>query len=117
MKATKGGGGVEEVIIQEGVPSAIHSEGATAEPVMYMIGCELAGGFLRTHGKKGRDESLNSPGAVYRRLCIADLQVDPEGKQLENVYGWVAKLGMMAISLEGQQMNAKYQGYLPAPCG
>ena len=49
MKAAKGGRTVEEVIIQEGIPSVVTAENVTAEPVIYMIGCELAGGFLRTH--------------------------------------------------------------------
>src|SRR5437868_759300 len=42
MKAAKGGRDVEEVIIQEGIPSIVSTEGASAEPVIYMIGCELA---------------------------------------------------------------------------
>ena len=100
MKAAKGGGGFTELIIQEGVPTVLKDEGATAEPVLYMLGDELAGGFLRTHEKKASNESLNSPGAVYKRLCLSDLKVSAEGCPLENVYGWVAKLGFLAISRE-----------------
>lgn len=104
MKAAKGGGGISEVIIQEGIPSVLTEEGATAEPVLYMVGSELAGGFLRTHGKKDSTESLNSPGAVYKRLCLSDLKVRAEGCVLENVYGWIAKLGLLAISQEAQDL-------------
>ena len=78
----------------------LSTDGATSEPVLYMIGGELAGGFLRTHEKKDATESLNSPGAVYKRLCLSDLRVKAEGCILENVYGWVAKLGFLAISKE-----------------
>ncbi len=106
MKASKGGGGISEVILQEGVPSVLRDEEATAEPVLYMLGQELAGGFLRTHGKKQANESLNSPGAVYKRLCLSDLKVRAEGCVLENVYGWVAKLGLLAISKEAQDLKA-----------
>ena len=102
MKAAKGGGGIQEVIIQEGIPTILSEDGATAEPVLYMIGNELAGGFLRTHSKKDATESLNSPGAVYKRLCLSDLKVRAEGCVLENVYGWVAKLGFLAISKEAK---------------
>lgn len=111
MKAAKGGRDVEEVIIQEGVPSVVMSDGVTAEPAIYLLGCQLAGGFLRTHKEKGPTESLNSPGAVYKRMCVSDLKVSIEGHPLENVYGWVAKLGLLAIGLEGAEMNVQYLGY------
>lgn len=105
MKASKGGGGISEVIVQEGIPSALTTDEATSEPVLYMVGPELVGGFLRTHEKKDSHQSLNSPGAVYKRLCLSDLKVRAEGCLLENVYGWVAKLGLLAISTEASRIN------------
>ncbi|MBX7231291.1 MAG: glutamate--cysteine ligase [Bdellovibrionales bacterium] len=102
MKAAKGGRDIEQVIIQEGIPSLLKSEGATAEPTIYMIGCQLAGGFLRTHGDKSPRENLNSPGAVFRRLCVSDLKVNVAGHPMENVYGWAAKLGFLAIAREAK---------------
>jgi glutamate--cysteine ligase len=111
MKAAKGGREVEEVIIQEGVPSIVKTEGVTAEPAIYLLGCQLAGGFLRTHAEKGPTESLNSPGAVYKRLCVSDLKVSVEGNPMENVYGWVAKIGLLAIGRESAEMNVEYTGY------
>jgi glutamate--cysteine ligase len=117
MKAAKGGRDVEEVIIQEGIPSIVTSDTASAEPVIYMIGCELAGGFLRTHTEKSSTESLNSPGAVYKKLCVADLADDRSNCPKENVYGWTAKLGLLAIGLEAQEMNVKYKDYIKAGCG
>jgi len=117
MKAAKGGRDVEEVIIQEGVPSIVSAEGASAEPVIYMIGCELAGGFLRTHSEKSSTESLNSPGAVYKRLCVSDLAVRAEGCPQENVYGWSAKLGLLAIAMEAREMGVIFKNYKNSPCG
>jgi glutamate--cysteine ligase len=117
MKAAKGGRDVEEVIIQEGIPSIVTSDSASAEPVIYMIGCELAGGFLRTHMEKSSTESLNSPGAVYKKLCVADLADDRSNCPKENVYGWTAKLGLLAIGLEAQEMKVKYKDYIKAGCG
>lgn len=117
MKAAKGGREVEEVIIQEGVPSRVQSDQFTAEPVIYMVGCELGGGFLRTHAEKNAMESLNSPGAVYKKLCMADLHIKPEQCPMENVYGWSARLGLLAIGLEAQEMGVQYQDYIKAPCG
>lgn len=104
MKAAKGGGGISEVIVQEGIPSVLTNADATAEPVLYMVGSELVGGFLRTHGEKDPYQSLNSPGAVYKKLCLSDLKVRAEGCVLENVYGWVAKIGLLAISQEAEDL-------------
>lgn len=117
MKAAKGGRSVEEVIIQEGIPSIVTSDESTAEPVIYMIGSELAGGFLRTHAEKSATESLNSPGAVYKKLCVTDLADDRLGCPRENVYGWSAKLGLLAIGLEARQMNVQFKDYKKAECG
>lgn len=111
MKAAKGGRDVEEVIIQEGIPSIVQADGASAEPVIYMIGSDLAGGFLRTHAEKSSTDSLNSPGAVYKRLCVSDLAINTPGCPQENVYGWTAKLGLLAIAHEAQEMGAVFKGY------
>lgn len=111
MKAAKGGREVEEVIIQEGIPSIVQADAASAEPVIYMIGSELAGGFLRTHADKSSTESLNSPGAVYKKLCVSDLAINTPGCPQENVYGWTAKLGMLAIAMEAQEMGATFKNY------
>lgn len=116
MKAAKGGKEVVEVIIQEGVPSITRADGNTAEPVIYMVGCKLAGGFLRSHSEKSETESLNSPGAVYKRLCVSDLAVDVTGCPLENVYGWISKLALLAIGLEGEQMKVEYKNFIKKIC-
>jgi glutamate--cysteine ligase len=113
MKAAKGGNDVVDVIIQEGIPSRVQNEGATAEPVIYMIGHELAGGFLRSHAEKDSTESLNSPGAVYKRLCVSDLNVSLDSYPLENVYGWSARLGLLAIGHEAREMGVSFLGYHP----
>ena len=116
MKAAKGGNDVEEVILQEGIPSVVKSDNASAEPVVYMIGCELAGGFLRTHAEKSDTESLNSPGAVYKKMCVADLLLNAKGCPNENVYGWSAKLGLLAISAEAKEMGVEFKDYILSSC-
>lgn len=111
MKAAKGGRDVQEVVIQEGIPSIVKADGAIAEPVIYMVGQELAGGFFRAHNEKTDSESLNSPGAVYKRMCIADLAIRQNECPCENVYGWASKLALMAIAMEGQLMKVNYKNY------
>ncbi len=107
MKATKGGGEITELIIQEGIASDLKREGSVAEPAIYLIGSNLTGGFLRTHKEKGMRDNLNSPGAVYRTLCISDLEIEVKGKPMENVYGWIARLGGLALSYELQSINSQ----------
>ena len=102
MKAGKGGRKVTQLILQEGVSTRlIHSQSqARAEPVIYMLGSQLIGGFLRTHREKGVRENLNSPGAVYQKLCMSDLMVQVEGSMEENVYGWISRLALLALGFE-----------------
>lgn len=107
MGYSKGGQNVHEVIIQEGIPTQLSKDGETAEPVIYLVGQDLAGGFMRTHKEKGPTENLNSPGAVFKRLCMSDLMVDVEGAHLENVYGLIAKLNVLAIGQEAKAAGAK----------
>jgi len=118
MKAAKGGREVSEVIIQEGIPTTVLAEGGkTAEPVIYMIGCQLAGGFLRAHGDKDDQDSLNSPGAVYQRLCVSDLEVKMSGCPMENAYGWLAKLSFLSVAIEAKELEAQFQNYnFSGPC-
>ncbi len=103
MKATKGGGRFNSVIIQEGIPTTLKINEESAEAVIYLLGCGLAGGFLRTHGRKGGRDSLNTPGAVFQRMCFSDYEFQKESKMLENVYGTVARLGALALSMEIEQ--------------
>lgn len=107
MKASKGETGVSEIIIQEGIPTALHSsDNQSAEPVIYMIGYQVAGGFLRSHKKKDHKTNLNSPGAVFRRLCMSDLEIKIQGLVMENVYSWLAKLGALALSREMEHLQS-----------
>ncbi len=111
MRAAKGGREVTELIIQEGIPTRYHEpDGGAAEPCIYTVGDDLVGGFLRSHSEKGPDESLNSPGAVYKRLCVSDLQIKIANCPMENVYGWVSRLGVLAIALEAQTGDIKFYG-------
>ena len=105
MKASKGGRKVNRLILQEGISTALSSDQSCAEPVIYTLGAELIGGFLRTHSKKGVRENLNSPGAVYQKLCMSDLMVQVEGKDEENVYGWISRLALLSLAYEIKNRN------------
>jgi glutamate--cysteine ligase len=111
MKAAKGGRDVESLIIQEGVSTRFTTETETAEPCVYMIGRKLVGGFLRTHNQKGPEESLNSPGAIYKKMCMSDLEINLSGCPMENVYGWLSKLSVLSIALEAKKAGVKFIDY------
>ena len=100
MKTAKGGNKITELILQEGISTILTNSNERLEPVIYMVGNNLVGGFLRAHKQKGIKENLNSPGAVYRKLCMSDLTVEIEGRLEENVYGWIAKLAVLALAFE-----------------
>ncbi|MCY4321054.1 MAG: glutamate--cysteine ligase [Bdellovibrionaceae bacterium] len=101
MKASKGETNIKELIIQEGIPTALLSkDNKSSEPVIYMIGSQVAGGFLRSHKTKGHKTNLNSPGLVFKRLCMSDLEIKMKGLAMENVYSWLAKIGSLALLQE-----------------
>jgi len=108
MKAAKAGRRVNQLILQEGVPTEVQYQGATAEPVIYMVGCQTVGYFFRYHSQKQSDESLNSPGAQYKSFPVSSLR----GSSSE----WVAKLGLIAIGFEAQKMNISFKGFHKNPC-
>ena len=113
MKASKGGSKIKELIIQEGIPTSLKddTQKSSVEPVIYMLGSELTGGFLRGHEQQGYKANLNSPGAVYRTLCVSDLEIEVRGHVMENVYGWIAKLGVLALIAEIEKRSLDFRGY------
>ncbi|HAR43803.1 MAG TPA: glutamate--cysteine ligase [Bdellovibrionales bacterium] len=103
---------IHSVVIQEGVPTATLVNRLPAEPVIYLFGDELVGGFLRTHTQRGVEENLNTPGMVFRKLCMSDLRhpqafegafsEESQDKDpiLELVYGTVARISAFAAGRE-----------------
>jgi glutamate--cysteine ligase len=108
MKAAKGGRKVNQLILQEGVPTEIQFEGKSAESVIYMVGCKTVGHFLRYHPEKLKDESLNSPGAKYKSLPVADLY----GSLSE----WVARLGLLSVGFEARKMGVTFKNFHKNRC-
>jgi len=108
MSVIKDGVTVTDVMIQEGVPTFESINDAVAEPVVYMIDRYVVGGFYRVHAERGIDQNLNAPGSQFVPLAFAqqhampDLKAKP-GTAAPNrfyVYGVVARLALLAASLE-----------------
>src|SRR5690606_37359279 len=110
MSVGKNRSQIHSVVVQEGIPTSMIVNRLAAEPAIYLAECELIGGFLRTHTSRGVDENLNSPGMVFKTLCMSDLQSladpqefadsDPAERELELVYGSIARLSSLAAGRE-----------------
>ena len=109
MSTTKGGQPVNRVIIQEGVYTfeTVGAEQAVAEPVVYLWGSNVVGGFYRVHQDRGIDENLNSPGMRFEPIAFPQPCNQPCDKSEPNacqnrlyIYGIVAQLSMLAAARE-----------------
>jgi glutamate--cysteine ligase len=119
MTVIKDGLAVTDMIVQEGVPTFESINDAVAEPVVYMIDRYVVGGFYRVHAERGIDQNLNAPGSQYVPLAFAqqhavpDLKAKP-GTAAPNrfyVYGVVARLGLLAASLELERTDPNPEVY------
>jgi glutamate--cysteine ligase len=71
MRVSKGGKPVRDIVIQEGIPTALKWEsGASAEPVFYLIESKVAGGFLRVNKGKDDHENLNTRGMEFSPMYV-----------------------------------------------
>lgn len=106
MSAIKGGARVTRAIIQEGVFSfeTAGDNESVAEPVVYMMGRYVLGGFYRVHKNRGPDENLNTPGMNFEPLPFTEtcfpLETITNHNDLFYAYGVVARLAMLAASKE-----------------
>ena len=115
MSATKGSQRVERLLIQEGVHTfETMADGAVAEPVIYMIGQFVVGGFYRVHEGRGKDENLNAPGMYFEPLAFAEPCNTPcrERAASECVnrfysYGVIARLAALAAAREIAEVGGK----------
>ena len=109
MSKTKSGQPVHRVIVQEGVYTfeTWGKNNAVAEPVVYLWGQRVVGGFYRVHKERGVDENLNAPGMHFEPLAFATTCHQP--KQVSELdechnrfyaYGVVARLSMLAAARE-----------------
>jgi glutamate--cysteine ligase len=113
MAVGKEGLQVQEVIIQEGVPTCERVDEGVAEPVVYMIDHYVVGGFYRVNLKRGVDENLNAPGMHFKPLAFETGCTLPDNTQAPDAppnrfyaYGVVARLALLAAAIEMEQSSA-----------
>ncbi|HXU93533.1 MAG TPA: glutamate--cysteine ligase [Gallionella sp.] len=114
MAVIKEGLQVHDVLVQEGVYTFEHINDAVAEPVVYMIDRYVVGGFYRVHTGRGVDENLNAPGMSFEPLAFETCCTLPNPAcnpdDMPNrfyAYGVVARLALLAASLELEENNAE----------
>ena len=108
MAVVKEGLVVSNVIIQEGVHTVERIEDKVAEPVVYMIGQHVIGGFYRVHGARGAEDNLNAPGMHFVPLAFAnscnlpDCRATAAGSAPNRfyAYGVVGRLAAAGAALE-----------------
>ena len=109
MSTSKGGNAINQVIIQEGVPTyeTWGDINAVAEPVVYMMDRYVVGGFYRVHTKRGTEENLNAPGMHFEPLAfdepcnVPDSGIDPDASPNRfYTYGVIARLALLAAARE-----------------
>jgi glutamate--cysteine ligase len=115
MMVAKGNRPITQVIIQEGVHTFEIWNNAVAEPVVYMFGQYVIGGFYRVHTGRGVSDNLNSPGMQFEPLPFVKACNIPEfGRKQESkyanrfyVYGVIARLALLAAAREQAAILAK----------
>ena len=108
MTIIKDGQTVNDVIIQEGVYTTELVQNKTAEPVIYMMGSAVIGGFYRTHSAKNNQQNLNAVGASFAPLTFATNCIKPDKNYKTSscsqdklyAYGVIARLSLLASSKE-----------------
>ncbi len=115
MRTGKGKTRVNQVLLQEGIPTRDRHEGSPMEPVIYTVGDKPVGGFYRIHRKRSEFQNLNVRGMEFRRLCFHQVESRApealeEGCQdaadLLSVYGTLARLACLALSREEKEMKS-----------
>lgn len=108
MATGKGKQTVSRVIIQEGVYTyETCGDQAVAEPVIYMIGHHVVGGFYRIHTSRSPQENLNAPGMHFESLGFDQSCNNPDQNLAPDdipnrfyAYGVVARLALLAAARE-----------------
>ncbi len=106
MSTSKGGVPVTKAIVQEGVYTfeTVGEENAVAEPVVYLFGRHVIGGFYRVHNNRGPDENLNAPGMNFIPMAFDSACNAPSANNdwanRFYVYGVIARLAALAAARE-----------------
>jgi glutamate--cysteine ligase len=101
-----------DIPVSRGTRASSTSQGAVAEPVVYMIDHFVVGGFYRVHTSRGPDENLNAPGMQFEPLAFAGPCIYPDRGRMPGTspnrfyaYGVVARLALLAAAREQHEVR------------
>lgn len=106
MAHAKEGQAVTQVLVQEGVYTheTLGEPPAVTEPVIYMIGPNVVGGFYRVHRERGPTENLNAPGMHFEPMAESQVAAEETSPQFY-AYGVVARLALLAAARELEEVS------------
>lgn len=97
LKVTKGGIPVRDVVVQEGVPTAIKTkDNNNAEPVIYLVEDNVAGAFYRVNTEKSETDNLNSKGMKFEGFENTVSEI----KTIPTVFTLISKIAVIAAGYE-----------------
>ncbi len=100
----KGRSRIDSVLIQEGIYTNYLEHNSPAEPVIYSVGGEAVGGFMRVNTLKTTNKNLNSRGMTFKKI-VENKQTQPimlnNGKF--SLYSLLTKIADLAIAHEHKQ--------------
>lgn len=98
---------ISDVIIQEGLPTVDRLQGSVAEPVIYLVKNNVAGGFFRLHPTVDDRGNLNQPGMHFSKLCFHELtgyaneyKGECDLECLAMIYKTIARIASLAAGCE-----------------
>jgi glutamate--cysteine ligase len=101
MNAIKEGAIIEEVIIQEGIPTIDMVDGKVSEPMIYLVNGAPIGCTMRINENRDDRGNLNSSGMTFKTACGDD------GEETNNMpngicpaQGLIARLAALACTRE-----------------
>ncbi|MDY6968646.1 MAG: glutamate--cysteine ligase [Spirochaetota bacterium] len=100
---------ITSLMIQEGIQTIHQVDSNPAEPVLYSVGGEVLGGFMRIHAEKNSKSSLNSPGMKFD-ILLEDNITKPIINSITSdddlsLYGILADISNIAIGYEHRQQD------------
>ncbi len=109
MAVGKGKQPINNVIVQEAVPTRNIMDNFVSEPVVYLIGLQIIGSFLRANSKRGAIDNLNAKGMSFYRYCSLHPANFPSecvcNSDSQIIYRILGKISAIAAARETYFMN------------
>ncbi len=119
MHTIKEGAQVNEVIIQEGIPTIDRVDDKPAEPMVYMVDGLPVGGMYRINGQRDAQNNLNAAGVEFTGMCDEDEKASDKQPVVGchfRSFGLIAALAALAAPREQYGIEEKERRLRCQPC-